>query len=44
MISDSYFSEESDHSEEHANDNENFRTTILQQFQFEQRYIGFPII
>ena len=30
-----YFSEESDHSEENTCDNEVFRSTILQPFQFE---------
>ena len=34
-ISDLYFNEETDHSEENASDNENFCSTILQLFQFE---------
>ena len=35
MISDLYFSEESDYSEEHTSDNENFCSTILQPFHIE---------
>ena len=35
MISDLYFSEESDYSEEHTNGNENFSSTILKPFQLE---------
>ena len=35
MMSDSYFNEENDYSEENASDNEDFRTTCLQPFQFE---------
>ena len=35
MISDLHFIEESDYSEEHTSDNEKFRSTILQPFQFE---------
>ena len=34
-MSDSYFNEENDYSEENASDNEDFRTTCLQPFQFE---------
>ena len=34
-MSDLYFNEESDYSEENASDNEDFRPTILQLFQFE---------
>ena len=35
MISDLYFSEESNYSEEHTSGNENFCSTILQPFHFE---------
>ena len=34
-MSDSYFSHERDYSEEYASDSEDFRSTYLQQFQFE---------
>ena len=34
-MSDLYFNEESDCSEEYTSDNENFHSTILQPFQFE---------
>ena len=34
-MSDSCFSEESDYSEENANDSEDFHSTYLQPFQFE---------
>ena len=34
-MSDLYFNEESDYSEEYTNDNEDFRSTILQPFQFD---------
>ena len=32
-MSDSYFNEESDYSEEHTSDNDEFRCTLLQPFQ-----------
>ena len=35
MISDLYFNAESHYSEENTSDNEDFHSTILQQFQFE---------
>ena len=35
MISNLYFSEESDYSEKHTSDNENVCSTILQPFHFE---------
>ena len=35
MISDLYFNEESDHSEENTSDNEDFCSSILQPFQFD---------
>ena len=34
-MSDLYLNEESDYSEENTSDNEDFRSTILQPFQFE---------
>ena len=34
-MSDLYFNKESDYSEKNTNDNEVFRSTILQPFQFE---------
>ena len=34
-MSDLYFNEESDYSEENASDNEGYRSTIFQSFQFE---------
>ena len=34
-MSDLYFNEESDYSEENTSDNEYFRSTILETFQFE---------
>ena len=33
-MSDLYFNDESDYSEENTSDNENFRSTALQPFQF----------
>ena len=36
-MSDLYFNEESDYSEENKKDNEDFRSTILQPFQFEPK-------
>ena len=33
-MSDLYFNDESDYSEENTSDNENFRSTVLQPFQF----------
>ena len=38
-MSDLYFNEESDYSEENASDNEDFHPTILQLFQFESTEI-----
>ena len=35
-MSDLYFNEENDYSEEHSSENEDFRSTILQPFLFER--------
>ena len=43
-ISDLYFSEKSDYSEENISDNENFRSTILQPFQFEPEQKKFVVM
>ena len=42
-MSDLYFNEESDYSEQNTSDNEDFRSTILQPFKFEPEQKKMPV-